>query len=127
VGVAQPRGARRPATRMIFLVCLLLAVFLPISGTWATILVIAGCVLEIGEVTILRRWSKRLDKTMPVAAGAETMIGETGVVVAPCRPNGTVRINGELWNARCADGADAGATVRVDALDERVLVVSPAS
>lgn len=112
---------------MIFLLFLILAIFLPVSSTWATILVIAGCVLEIGEVTILRRWSKRLDKKVPVAAGAETMVGETGTVVSPCRPDGTVRIHGELWNARCEAGADAGTTVRVDALDELLLVVSPAS
>jgi membrane protein implicated in regulation of membrane protease activity len=112
---------------MIFLLCLILAVVLPISSTWTAILVIAGCVLEIGEVVILRRWSKRLDKAVPVAAGAETMVGDTGTVVSPCRPNGTVRIRGELWNARCAQGADAGAAVRVDALDELELVVSPAA
>jgi membrane protein implicated in regulation of membrane protease activity len=112
---------------MIFLLCLLLAIFLPISTTWAAILVIAGCVLEIGEVAVLRRWSKRLDKRVPVAAGAETMVGETGTVVSACRPNGTVRIRGELWSARCAEGADAGASVRVDALDELELIVSPTS
>jgi membrane-bound serine protease (ClpP class) len=110
---------------MIFLLCLILAVVLPISSTWTAILIVAGCVLEVGEVVVLRRWSKRLDKKVPVAAGAETMIGERGTVVSPCRPTGTVRVNGELWNARCAAGADAGAAVRIDALEELELVVSP--
>jgi membrane-bound serine protease (ClpP class) len=62
---------------------------------------------------------------VPVAAGAETMIGRRGTVVSPCRPTGTVRIDGELWNARCAAGAERGAVVRVDAIDELELVVSP--
>jgi membrane protein implicated in regulation of membrane protease activity len=110
---------------MVFLLCLILAVFLPISTTWAAILIIVGCVLEVGEVVVLRRWSKRLDKAVPVSAGAETMIGGRGTVVSPCRPTGTVRIDGELWNARCEAGADRGAVVRVDALDELELVVSP--
>ena len=110
---------------MVFLLCLILAVVLPISSTWSTILVVAGCILEIGEVVVLRRWSKRLDRSVPVAAGAETMVGDRGVVVSPCRPTGTVRVHGELWSARCAEGADAGATVRIDAMDELELVVSP--
>jgi membrane protein implicated in regulation of membrane protease activity len=112
---------------MVFLLFLLLAIFLPVSSTWATILVIVGCILEVGEVVILRRWSKRLDTSVPLGAGQETMVGERGVVVAPCKPNGTVRVRGELWNARCAAGADTGAAVRVESFDELELVVSPAS
>lgn len=110
---------------MIFLLCLILALVLPISETATTLLVIAGCVLEVGEVVVLRRWSKRLDRSVPVAAGAETLVGDRGVVVSACRPTGTVRVHGELWSARCTEGADAGATVRIDAMDELELVVSP--
>jgi membrane protein implicated in regulation of membrane protease activity len=36
-----------------------------------------------------------------------------------------VRVRGELWEARCDAGADPGDTVRIDALDELTLVVSP--
>jgi membrane protein implicated in regulation of membrane protease activity len=34
-----------------------------------------------------------------------------------------VRIGGELWEARCADGADAGETVRVVGLSGLTLLV----
>jgi membrane protein implicated in regulation of membrane protease activity len=33
-------------------------------------------------------------------------------------------VHGELWEARCDDGADAGETVHVDAVDGLALVVS---
>ena len=40
-------------------------------------------------------------------------------------PVGTVRVNGELWAARCAEGAASGETVRVNGVDGLTLVVSP--
>jgi membrane-bound serine protease (ClpP class) len=38
-----------------------------------------------------------------------------------------VRLQGELWRARCAEGADAGEQVRVVALDGLTLLVEPAA
>ena len=52
------------------------------------------------------------------------MIGTTATVVTPCHPTGSVRVRGELWEARCDDGADPGDSVRVDAIDGLLLVVS---
>ena len=46
-------------------------------------------------------------------------------MTAACRPEGQVRIKGELWQARCEAGADVGDTVRVERLDGLTLVVSP--
>jgi len=110
---------------MVFLLCLLLALLLPIPEPWEALLIVAGGLLEIGEVTILRRWSKRLDRKLPAETGAEAMLGDTGEVVSPCMPSGTIRVRGELWEARCAKGADTGTLVRIDGLDDLVLVVSP--
>ena len=45
--------------------------------------------------------------------GAETLIGAVAEVVSTCRPDGQVRVQGELWRARCEEGADRGETVRV--------------
>jgi membrane protein implicated in regulation of membrane protease activity len=53
------------------------------------------------------------------------MIGKRAEVVVACRPDGQVRVHGELWAARCAAGADVGATVLVEGLDELTLVVVP--
>jgi membrane protein implicated in regulation of membrane protease activity len=41
----------------------------------------------------------------------------------PCRPEGQVQLDGEIWQARCADGAEEGDSVRVVARDRLVLVV----
>jgi membrane protein implicated in regulation of membrane protease activity len=47
-------------------------------------------------------------------------------VVAQCRPHGHVRVEGELWRARCEEGADKGELVRVRALEGLTLVVERA-
>jgi len=112
---------------MIFLLCLLLALLVPVPEPWAAILIIVGGLLEVGEVALLRRWSKRLSRRLPPATGVEAMLGSTGEVVSPCKPTGTVRVHGELWDARCEEGADAGEIVQIDGVDDLVLVVSPAS
>jgi membrane protein implicated in regulation of membrane protease activity len=41
------------------------------------------------------------------------LIGQTALVVEACRPDGRVRLLGELWRAHCARGADVGEHVRV--------------
>ena len=52
------------------------------------------------------------------------MIGQSAEVVEECRPVGTVRVSGELWEARCAEGARSGEQSR-DGVDGLTLVVSP--
>jgi membrane protein implicated in regulation of membrane protease activity len=42
-----------------------------------------------------------------------------------CRPVGQVFVAGELWEARCEDGADAGTQVRVLAVNGLTLDVRP--
>ena len=54
------------------------------------------------------------------------MIDEEAEVVSPCRPLGEVRVRGELWRARCEEGADVGETVRIERLDGLTLVVRQA-
>jgi membrane protein implicated in regulation of membrane protease activity len=109
---------------MILLLSILLVLLVPVPEPWGAVVIIAGCLLEIGEVALLRRWSHHLGRRLKPTTGAEAMIGRTAKVVAPCRPAGTVRIHGELWEARCEDGADPGEQVRVDAVDGLTLVVS---
>jgi membrane-bound serine protease (ClpP class) len=45
--------------------------------------------------------------------GAQTLIGKDAVVSTPCRPVGQVRLDGEIWEARCESGASPGDRVRV--------------
>jgi membrane protein implicated in regulation of membrane protease activity len=101
-----------------------LGTIIPKDSPWDAILIIAGCVLEVGEVVVLRRWSKRIDRRTRPITGAAAMIGEVARVVEPCRPLGQVELNGELWQARCDEGADPGETVEVEAIEKLTLVVS---
>jgi membrane protein implicated in regulation of membrane protease activity len=55
--------------------------------------------------------------------GAQALIGAEATVLEPCRPKGQVRVNGEIWEARCEDGADRGETVRIVGRDALVLLV----
>jgi membrane protein implicated in regulation of membrane protease activity len=58
--------------------------------------------------------------------GVQTLIGKDATVTEPCRPSGQVRLEGEIWEARCVAGADPGDTVRVVGRDDLTLVVEPA-
>ena len=111
---------------MILLIAILLAVFV-LPSPWNVVAIVVGCLLEIGEVVVLRQWSKRMGKRAKPTTGAEAMIGKVAEVVEVCRPTGTVRLNGELWEARCTADAARGDEVVVDAVDGLTLVVSPKS
>ena len=45
-------------------------------------------------------------------------------VVARCHPLGRVRVQGELWQARCDEGADVGDTVRIERIEGLTLIVA---
>jgi membrane protein implicated in regulation of membrane protease activity len=57
---------------------------------------------------------------------AEAMVGLEAEVASPCRPRGQVRVHGELWEAICEEGADAGEIVRVTRVDGLKLIVERA-
>ena len=51
----------------------------------------------------------------PVATGAETLVGATGVVISPLSPQGQVRLHGETWKAR-TEGEDLLKDERIEVL-----------
>jgi membrane-bound serine protease (ClpP class) len=86
------------------------------------VLVVSAAFVEVAEVGFWLWYSKR----RRVQAGAETLIGRRAEVVAPCLPDGQVRLDGELWHAHCGSaGARTGEHVRVVARDGLVLEVEP--
>jgi membrane protein implicated in regulation of membrane protease activity len=109
---------------MILILAILVALLF-LDSPWSIVVIVVGCILEVVEVAVLRRWSKRIDRTTEATTGTEAMIGVAGEVVEECRPEGTIRINGELWAARCPEGAATGDTVRVKGVEGLTLVVSP--
>jgi membrane protein implicated in regulation of membrane protease activity len=96
----------------MLLVLALLATIFWLPAPWGYIAVAAAAVYEVGEIGVLIWYSRRRRAT----TGAEALPGTVGTVVEACRPLGQIRLEGELWRARCDDGADPGDTVVVEAL-----------
>lgn len=105
---------------MFLLIGFVLLIFVPYP--WNLVSFGVCLVLFIGEVLF---WNRRV-RGKPEQVGAETMIGRTATVVRACRPDGQVRLRGEIWEARCAEGADLGEPVVVTARDGLRLVVERA-
>jgi len=55
--------------------------------------------------------------------GVEGLIGQVGTVRTPLRPEGRIFVGGELWSARCEEGAETGDKVRVQAVKGLMLMV----
>ena len=104
---------------MALTVAIILAFFAP--WPWNLIAVLGG----IGIETVELGWGLRLARRWRPQTGAEAMIGRVAEVVAPCHPTGQVRVHGERWEARCAEGADIGQSVRIERLEGLTLVVAP--
>jgi len=105
---------------VIFLIGVLLAVFVT-PDAWDVPVLIGFGILEITETTF---WWRRSRRAAP-KVGAETLIGATGIAVTDCRPAGTVRVRGEVWQARCDAGVSAGQPLRVSGRDCLTLLVEP--
>lgn len=82
-------------------------------------LVALAVVLEVVEIWLWIRYLRR----HRIRTGAEGMIGDRATVLESCLPEGTVKLRGEIWAARCRTGAKAGETVRVAAVDGLTLEV----
>ena len=106
---------------MILVTGVLIGLFV-VPDQWTLPVIGGAVVLEIVETFVSYKLARRFGRPR---VGPERLIGATGRVVEACRPVGTVRVNGELWRARCAAGAEAHAMVRVVRRDGLVLEVVP--
>ena len=103
---------------MFLIVAIVLLVFVP--WPW-NLLAFVGGLLAFGvEVGF---WNRRV-RGKRVHVGVETLIGRTATVVSECRPYGQVRVGGELWEARCDEGADRGDEVAITGRNGLRLVVA---
>ena len=103
---------------MAAVVAILLAIFV-LPSPWGLVAIVAGITIEVGESWFWIRFTRR---RRPVT-GAEALIGQDAVVIEACRPEGRVRVHGELWRARCARGAGVGEHVSVTRVDDLTLEV----
>ncbi len=105
---------------MLLVVSILLAIFV-LDAPWSWVAVVVGGLLEAAESWFYVRWSQRRRP----AVGVEALVGRRAIVSTDCRPDGQVRVAGELWQARCEAGASAGDEVVVREVDRLTLVVEP--
>jgi membrane-bound serine protease (ClpP class) len=103
---------------MWLLIAILLAL-LVLPSPWNLVAVAAAAVWEVVSALTGLWWSQRWSAKV----GAETLVGREVEVREACRPLGQVRVKGEIWRARCEEGADRGDLVRVVAVDGLTLVV----
>lgn len=86
--------------------------------------VIAATVVTAGffllGLAMLLRSRKR-----PVVTGGEALIGAEGTAVVWTGVEGTVRVKGEIWQARAAGAVRPGAPIKVVGRDGLVLTVEP--
>ena len=103
---------------MLLIGAIALAYFVLPPG-WGLALVVVAMVIEVAEVGFWIRFLRRYR----VTTGAEGLIGSTGEVIEECDPRGRIRLRGEIWHARCPDGAAIGERVRVTRVDGLTLEV----
>jgi membrane-bound serine protease (ClpP class) len=97
--------------------------FLELSWT----LVVAVSLLTALFFAFVIGFGLRAQKKKPTT-GKEGLVDEVGVCVTPLKPEGTVRVHGELWNARAQSGTlREGDQVRVVAVEDLTLIVRPPS
>ena len=106
---------------MLFLIGVLLAIFV-LPSPWGLVAIVVGGILDIVETGIFFWLSRR----RRVTVGVEALVGKSGVATSALSPEGQVRLNGELWRARCEAGCDPGTKVVVREIDGLTLLVQRA-
>ena len=102
---------------MLTLIAVILALVL-LPDPWGWVVVGIAVAIDALEIIIWLRWRGRSSMT-----GASGMLGARATALTACRPEGRVQVSGQIWKARCAEGAESGDEVVVTAVDGLVLSV----
>jgi membrane protein implicated in regulation of membrane protease activity len=106
----------------LLLVLAVLAAILWVPSPWNVLLIVAAAVVETAEVWFWIFWTKR---RKPVT-GAEALVGSVAVATTALDPEGRVRVEGELWQARSDPATAAGERVVIRAVEpDLTLLVTP--
>ena len=105
---------------MFLLLALLLLLLIP--EPWNVAATFAALALFSLEVFYFYRRMRGVK----VVTGAESLVGAVGKSVEPLDPEGHIRVQGELWQARAWEAVPAGTKVRVVAIDNLTLEVETA-
>jgi membrane-bound serine protease (ClpP class) len=106
---------------VLLLIALALAIFV-LPSPWGIVAVGVGATLELAETSLFIWWSQRRQASV----GVQSLVGKRGVAIDALWPDGQVRIEGEIWAARCRGGCDPGSAVVVRRIEGLVLEVEPA-
>ena len=105
---------------VLFTIALLLAIFV-LPSPWGLVAVAVGATIDVAETFAFMWWSKR----RRAAVGVGVLVGKVAVASTDLWPEGQVKLDGEIWRARCAGGCNAGTKVVVRAVEGLTLVVDP--
>jgi membrane protein implicated in regulation of membrane protease activity len=103
------------------LIILAFVLLLLLPSPWNLIGFIIAFVLGLCELFL---WQRTV-RNRPRAVDAANLIGREAVVVTACKPEGQVRLDGEIWSARSEPGASEGEVVRVVGRRRLRLLVEP--
>ena len=93
-----------------------------LDGIWRVLVIGGVALIELAEIAVWLRW-----RTVRATTGAEGIIGMKGTALSDCRPEGQVRVKGQIWKAECLAGADEGDPIEVEAVQGLRLIVRPAT
>ena len=102
---------------MAFIIGTLIAVIF-LDGIWRILVIGSVALVEVVEIAIWMRWRK-----VRATTGAEGIVGMKGIVLTPCKPEGQIRVKGQIWKAGCKEGAEEGDAVVVEAVEGLKLTV----
>ncbi len=107
---------------------IIVLVGLPELGIKLHLAVLIVLMLAWVAITILNyQAGSRALKRQPVA-GLGTMVGSRGRVVKPLKPEGLIKVGGELWQAKSVGAdIDSGNEVIVVGQDRKILIVRHSS
>ncbi len=86
--------------------------FLFLEPPWRYVAIGALLLFDAVEIAIWLQWRKQKPIT-----GAEAVVGASGTALTDCRPDGQVKVRGQIWKAYSPEGAAAGDSITVTAVD----------
>jgi len=87
-------------------------------------LILSLAIVSAGIIFLVMSMAIR-SRNRPVVSGAEQMVGSTGEALDAFAGQGSVRVHGEVWNARTDNPVEPGQRIRVTGIQGLILEVTP--
>jgi membrane-bound serine protease (ClpP class) len=94
--------------------------FMFLDPPWRYAVLVPLAAWEAFEIWIWLKWRRVRSIT-----GSEAIVGATGRALTNCDPIGQVRVKGQIWQATCPEGVEAGDDVVVTSHRGLKLTVAP--